>query len=165
MIQSFVFYKQCSAVQVLFLFVFTSHLVAKSVTPMTVAAALGSPKIDHMSDEPMLAENKAADEVGGDEQAASQIPAAEETSGSAAGSTSPPKEVAKAKAKGKAKGDNKKKVMKKEKMTCETAEKKLQSASELRGTVAQLKEKREELKKQKTANEGAQGCRAQGRWN
>ena len=152
MIQAFGFYKQCSVVQ-LFFFIgfFTSHLAAKSATPMSVPAALGSPKFGHMSEEEVLAESMAADEVGGDEPAASQTPAAKEISGSARGSISPPKEVAKAKAKGKAKGDSKKKVQKKEKMTCETAEEKPQNAFELRSTVAQLKEKREELKKQKNS--------------
>ena len=91
---------------------FTSHLVAKSATPMSVAAAPGSPKIGHMSEEAMLEESQAADGVGGDEPAASQTPAAKEISGSARGSISPPKEVAKAKAKGKAKTDNKQKVTK-----------------------------------------------------
>ena len=91
---------------------------------MSVPAALGSPKFGHMSEEVVLAESKAADEVGGDEPAASQTPTANDTSASARGSISPPKEVAKAKGKGKAKGDNKQKVKKKEKLTCETAEKK-----------------------------------------
>ena len=60
----------------------------------------------------MLEEIAAADEVREDEQDASQTPAAKEPSGSARGSISPPKEVAKAKAKGKAKTDNKQKVTK-----------------------------------------------------
>ena len=120
---------------------FTSHLVAKSATPMSVAAALAPPQIDPMSEDPLLEQIAAEVEVGEDEQDAAQTPAAKEPSASARGSISPPKEVAKAKAKGKGKGDNKKKVTKKEKMTCETAEKKLSEASELRSTVAQLKEK------------------------